>query len=58
MTLVLEGMPSSGGPRCFWGRGARGLPALPASLVAASFWLVTSVRGAAWPGTLTGSAAG
>lgn len=51
MTLVLEGTPSSGGPRCLRSRGAAGCLA-ESLLVSASF--VVSVRGATWPGTFVG----
>ena len=51
MTLVFEAIPSSGGPRCFWGR-ARGLPCcLAPSVSAPSFSLVASARGA-WSAAL------
>jgi hypothetical protein len=52
MTLVLEGTPSSGGPRCLRSRGAAGCLAAESLLVSASF--VVSVRGATWPGTFVG----
>jgi len=44
MTLVVEGMPSSGGPRCFGGRGVRDLASAEgaACLLASA---VTSVNG-------------
>jgi hypothetical protein len=46
MTLVVDGMPSSGGPRCFGWRGARDFASL-ASVVGACVLasLVTSVNG-------------
>ena len=62
MTLFFDGIPSSGGPRCFGCLGARGLlsfvgstvmvPSAPFSAVRASF--VVSVRGMTWPGTFVG----
>lgn len=62
MTLFFDGIPSSGGPRCFGCLGGRGLlslgvsivvvPSAPFSAVRASF--VVSVKGATWPGTLVG----
>jgi hypothetical protein len=53
MTLVLEGTPSSGGPRCLRSRGPWGAD-LSAPFFAVSASFVVSVRGATWPGTFVG----
>ena len=60
MTLVLDGIPSSGGPRCLRSRGTRGFPPLVGS--AESSWalspvasFVVSVSGSTWPGALAGA---
>lgn len=50
MTLVLEGTPSSGGPRCLRSRGAD-FSLEPFSAVS----FVVSVRGRTWPGTFVGA---
>jgi hypothetical protein len=56
MTLVLEGTPSSGGPRCLRSRGAWGFlevaPSASFSVVSAVF--VVSVSGMTCPGTFVG----
>lgn len=52
MTLVLEGTPSSGGPRCL--RSGRGPGVFLSALSAVSASLVVSVSPTTWPGTLVG----
>ena len=62
MTLVFDGTPSSGGPRCLRGRRAALLPVFDGSTVVVSASpgaadkasLVVSVKPATWPGTLVG----
>lgn len=59
MTLVFEGTPSSGGPRCLRSLWtcvlAFFVPSAPFSAVSASF--VVSVKGITWPGTFVGALA-
>jgi hypothetical protein len=43
MTLVVDGMPSSGGPRCLGGRGVRDFASEAGAALFAS--AVTSVKG-------------
>lgn len=52
MTLVVDGMPSSGGPRCFGCLGARGLASL-ASVEAC--WLASLVTSVSGSGSVTAS---
>jgi len=43
MTLVLDGTPSSGGPRCLRSRGERGFAVFEASALAAASGSLSSV---------------
>lgn len=59
MTLVLEGTPSSGGPRCLRSRGSRGSRGVVASFLSVPFVIVrpafvVSVGGATSLGTFVG----
>lgn len=59
MTLSLDGIPSSGGPRCLGWRGVRGLLSAVASSpwVTAGVSLVMSLKGSASSGALVGPSA-
>ena len=59
MILFLDGIPSSGGPRCLVCRGVRGFESAAgvvasAACSVAATSLVVSVKGSTWPGTLVG----